>query len=362
MKFAHWLALASLIAAGLLFWSLREFIILIFASIVIAMAICTVVQKTRSIKQMPRVLALIISIVSLFLLSSLLLVLVVPAFLEEFEQLIIQLPTAGTELWELANGAINKLTDIIYGEDLSGFADGQIILKDFNPIPDSGALASGIGDGVQSILGLASNLSSGFIQFLFVFTVSVMISIQPNAYREVAISLLPSFYRRRARQILLKCGDALSNWMVGVLISSVCVGILAGLGLSVLGVKLVTANALLAGMLNIIPNVGPVLSTIFPVSVALLDSPWKALAVVCLYVIIQNIESYIITPSVMHHQVKLLPALTLTAQFIFTILFGPIGLLLSLPLAVVLQVLIKEIIIHDLLDPWKKDRLMKSAN
>ncbi len=362
MKFAHWLALASLIAAALLFWSLREFIILIFASIVIAMAICTVVQKTRSIKQMPRVLALIISIVSLFLLSSLLLVLVVPAFLEEFEQLIIQLPTAATELWELANGAINKLTDIIYGEDLSGFTDGQILLKDFNPIPDSGALASGIGDGVQSILGLASNLSNGFIQFLFVSTVSIMISIQPNSYREVAISLLPSFYRRRARQILLKCGDALSNWMVGVLISSVCVGILAGLGLSVLGVKLVTANALLAGMLNIIPNVGPVLSTIFPVSVALLDSPWKALAVVCLYVIIQNIESYIITPSVMHHQVKLLPALTLTAQFIFTILFGPIGLLLSLPLAVVLQVLIKEIIIHDLLDPWKKDRLMKSAN
>jgi predicted PurR-regulated permease PerM len=85
-------------------------------------------------------------------------------------------------------------------------------------------------------------------------------------------------------------------------------------------------------------------------SVALLENPWKALAVLVLYVVIQNLESYVITPSVMHHQLKLLPGLTLAAQVIFTVLFGPLGLLLSLPLAVCLQVLIKELLIHDLLD------------
>ena len=61
----------------------------------------------------------------------------------------------------------------------------------------------------------------------------------------------------------------------------------------------------------------------------------------------------------MHHQVKLLPGLTLTAQFIFTVFFGPVGLILALPLAVVMQVLIKEILIHDVLDPWKKRRLAR---
>ena len=147
--------------------------------------------------------------------------------------------------------------------------------------------------------------------------------------------------------------------MVGVLISSFCVAILAGIGLSILGIKLVIANAILAGMLNVIPNVGPVISTIFPISVALLDEPWKAIAVLGLYIFIQNLESYLITPSIMHHKVKLLPGLTLTAQFIFTIIFGPIGLILALPLAVVLQVLIKEIVVHDMLDTWKKLRLAK---
>jgi predicted PurR-regulated permease PerM len=118
-------------------------------------------------------------------------------------------------------------------------------------------------------------------------------------------------------------------------------------------VKLVVANALLAGLLNVIPNIGPTLSTVFPMSVALLVSPWKALAVLGLYVLVQNLESYVITPSVMHHQVKLLPGLTLAAQLLFTVLFGPLGLLLALPLAVCLQVVIREVLIRDVLDPWR---------
>ena len=145
--------------------------------------------------------------------------------------------------------------------------------------------------------------------------------------------------------------------MVGVLISSLAVAMLCGIALSLLGVKLVLANALLAGLLNVIPNVGPTISTVFPMAVAILDAPWKAVAVLGAYVLIQNLESYLITPSVMHHQVKLLPGLTLMAQFIFTLLFGPLGLLMALPLAVVIQVLVREILIHDVLDHWKRTRL-----
>ena len=144
--------------------------------------------------------------------------------------------------------------------------------------------------------------------------------------------------------------------MVGVLISSVAVGLMAFVGLSLLGVKLTTANALLAGMLNVIPNVGPTLSVVFPMAVALLDNPWMSLAVLALYVVIQNFESYVITPSVMHHQVKLLPGLTLAAQGIFMVIFGFKGLLLALPLAVCLQVVVRELIVRDVLDTWKRPR------
>jgi predicted PurR-regulated permease PerM len=61
----------------------------------------------------------------------------------------------------------------------------------------------------------------------------------------------------------------------------------------------------------------------------------------------------------MHHQLKLLPGLTLSAQLLFTVVFGPLGLLLALPMAVCLQVLLRDVLIHDILDSWKPRRLLR---
>tara|TARA_B100000029_G_scaffold516369_1_gene629158 strand:+ start:2284 stop:3363 length:1080 start_codon:yes stop_codon:yes gene_type:complete len=359
MKLPQWLALSAFLSAGLILWSLREILIQIFAGIVIAMALCTITEQLNTRIPGNRSISLAISLMGIIMLFGIILIIVVPPFTEEFQQLITQLPKAASALLDIAVLNLDRINEIIYGEGLKVSIGQQVFLSGFDPFPDSATLATGVGDGIKRILGFAGNLGSGALHLLFVLSVSIMVAIQPNSYREVSILLLPSFYRKRARSILKECGDALTSWMVGVLISSFCVAILAGIGLSFLGVKLVIANALLAGILNVIPNVGPVISTIFPMSVALLDEPWKALAVLGMYIFIQNLESYLITPSVMHHQVKLLPGLTLTAQFIFTIVFGPIGLILAIPLAVVLQVLIKQIIIHDLLDQWKSKRLAK---
>ncbi len=353
MKFSNWIALIALLASSILLWSLRDVLILLFAGIVLSIALCTLIEKLRSEKFIPRPLAFFICLVGLILILGISIAILVPPFIKEFQELLMQLPEAAKALWDLSLGSIDSISSIVYGADSNSVWDQRLFPNGFSPVPDSSTLASGISEGVQKILSLAGDLGSGLIQLLFVFAVTLMITIQPKAYKNVAIMLVPSFYRRRANSILSDCGEALISWMGGVIISSFCVALLAGIGLSLLGVKLVVANALLAGLLNIIPNVGPTISTIFPVSVALLDTPWKAVAVIGLYVIIQNLESYLITPSIMQHQVKLLPGLTLAAQFIFTVIFGPIGLILALPLAVVIQVLIREVVVHDLLDSWE---------
>jgi predicted PurR-regulated permease PerM len=255
-------------------------------------------------------------------------------------------------LLDLLHDSLSRVSRMLYGR-----GDGGLEWLKRTLVPGNeqvGAIASGLGSGAVRLLGLASGVGAGLLQTLFVLAVALMIAAQPEAYREVILLLVPSFYRRRMREVLGLCGEALSAWMIGVLISSVCVGMLAAIGLSLLGVKLVAANAVLAGLLNVIPNVGPTLSTIFPMSVALLESPWKPLAVLVLYIVVQNLESYLITPSVMQYQLRLLPGLTLTAQLLFTILFGPLGLLLALPLAVCLQVLLREVLIRDILDPWRR--------
>ncbi|WP_320664344.1 AI-2E family transporter [Prochlorococcus sp. MIT 1223] len=350
MKISNLISLTFIIIAIILFWSLKEIVIQIFASIILAMALCSLTGKIEKLLSIPRFLALTITITSLILLLIIFILIVVPQFTNEFQQLITDLPSAAREIWELLQSLVREFSTIIYGSNIDPKLEKGILEKVIFSMPDSATLANGVTDSLSKIVGLASNLGVGIIQLLFILSVSLMITVQPNSYREVFILLIPSFYRRRARSILIMCGSALTNWMFGVLISSSFVALLAAIGLYILGIKLVFANAIIAGLLNVIPNVGPTISTIFPMSIAFLDSPWKSVAVLGMYIIIQNIESYLITPSIMQKQVKLLPGLALTSQFIFAIIFGPIGLILALPLSVVLQVLIKEILIEDILE------------
>ena len=348
MKFGQWIGVIATAAALVLLWQLREVVIHLFAAVVLAMALCTLVGVVQQRLHCRRPLALLLTLLGLLLLLAIALAAVVPPFVEQFQQLLLQLPTAAERATALLRQALEQSNRMLYGQQAV-----QWLQQTWGA---SGGGAEPVAGGLRGLLGVAGNLGSGLVQLLFVLAVSLMIAAQPQAYREVAVLLAPSFYRRRLRQVLQQCGEALSSWMGGVLISSLCVALLAGIGLSLLGVKLVVANALLAGLLNVIPNIGPTLSTVFPMSVALLVSPWKALAVLGLYVLVQNLESYVITPSVMQHQLKLLPGLTLAAQLLFTVLFGPLGLLLALPLAVCLQVVIREVLIRDVLDPWRREQ------
>ena len=360
MKFGQWLGLIAVVSALLLLWSLREAMMLLFASVVLAMALCTLVGVVRDRLGCRRILALALSLVAVLVVVAVVATAVIPPFVDQFAELLQKLPKAASILLDLLHRAMENASKMLYGSK-----DGGLVLlkQEFRggEADGTGALANGLSGGALRLLGWTGRLGTGLLQTLFVVAVALMISAQPTAYRDVMLLLVPSFYRRRLRQVLVHCGEALSGWMGGVLISSLCVGALAAIGLSLLGVKLVAANAVLAGLLNIIPNIGPTLSTIFPMSVALLDSPWKSLAVLLLYVVVQNLESYVITPSVMHHQLQLLPGLTLSAQLIFTVLFGPLGLLLALPMAVCLQVILREVLIHDILDPWKRQRFSNST-
>ena len=317
-----------------LLWDLRSVLIDLFGSVVLAVAFCTLVRAVQGRLGWRRWPSLLLSLLLVVVLVIVVVVALVPPFSAQFQELIEQLPQAAQALQQLIGG------------DLSSAIQSNITN------PEKWNLANSF----TRVLQLAGNFGIGLLQLLFVVAVALMLSVQPEDYRQVAVLMAPSYLRRRIAGVLDSCAQALSSWMVGVLISSIAVGLMAFVGLSLLGVKLTTANALLAGMLNVIPNVGPTLSVVFPMAVALLDNPWLSLAVLALYVVIQNLESYVITPSVMHHQVKLLPGLTLAAQLIFTVIFGFKGLLLALPLAVCLQVVIRELIVRDVLDTWKRPR------
>jgi predicted PurR-regulated permease PerM len=182
-----------------------------------------------------------------------------------------------------------------------------------------------------------------------------MFLADPKAYRKVFVRLFPSFYRRRIDGILDKCEESLEGWLTGAFIAMSAVGIMSVVGLSILGVPAALALGILAGFLNLIPNLGPTMSVIPAMAIALLDAPWKSLAVFIIYFIIQQIESNFLTPYVMARQVSLLPAVTLISQLFFVTFFGFLGLFLALPLTVVAKIWVQEILIKDILDQWNSD-------
>ena len=334
----------SVVVISLLFvWTLRDFILLVICSLVISNVVCNLCNHIQTILKLPRFASLLIVLIGIFFFIFTISILVLPPFIKEFNEILIDIPNGLSRFNVLINSNVNKFNDLLYGEESENVINIFNLFNEVVPIPDGATIAKAIQESFMNILNLAGNLGSGLIRFIFVLVVSFMISIEPKAYKEGVLVVIPKVYRNKFRIILDKSNIALTNWTFSIVISSLSVGLLSLIVLSILDVKYVVSNAIIAMILNIIPNIGPVLSGIFPISIALLDNFWKPVAVLGAYIIIQNIESYIIMPSILKKKTNLLPGLTLISQFGFTFIFGPLGLVLSLPIVVVIQVLIKEI-------------------
>jgi len=339
MKLSQWLGLACLVMAVYVAWQIRQLLLLLFLAIVLTTALNRLVKQLQA-WGLGRSPALAITLSSIAVLVVLFFLLVIPPFWDQFQTLIGVLPSVGDRLRQFVQ-TLQARSDLPFL--------GQFFSME--ALPES---LTGLGaNGLTSLLQFFSDSLNAFAQILFIVAIAVMMLLSPQAYRQGALKLFPSFYRRRADQILTQAESALGNWLTGVIINSLFIATLSGLGLWALQIKLVLVHAIMAGILNFIPNIGPAASVIFPLMIAVLDDPWKIIAVLILYFIIQNVESYWLTPIVMAKQVSLLPAVTLMAQLLFASLFGLLGLLLALPLTVVAKTWIEEALFKDLLDNWQ---------
>ena len=342
MSSSSYFKLVVILITSLIVWTLRDFLLLIICSLVISNIVCNLCNQIQKGLKIPRPLSLFLVLTVISVIVFTIFILVLPPFIKEFNEILVDIPNGLSKINILINTNLNKFNNLFYGEQSENVIDIFSLINNVVTIPDASTIAKAIQESFKNLINIAGNLGSGLLKLIFVLAVSLMISIEPKQYKENILLLIPKNYRNKFRNILEKCNIALANWTFSMVISSLSVGLLSLIVLSILDVKYVVSNALIAMVLNIIPNIGPVISGIFPISIALLDNFWKPLAVLGAYVIIQNIESYIIMPSIMKKKANLLPGLTLISQFGFTFIFGPLGLILSLPLAVVIQVLIKE--------------------
>lgn len=339
MKLGQWIGLIALLVSLYILWQIRQVLLLVFMAIVFATPLNRLVRRLRR-SGAKRSIAAVMSVVVLLAALVLFVWLIVPQFVTQFEQLANLVPLGFSRLRDWLEVMESRLP----GQTLRYIPTVNDLMRQIQPFATW---------AFNNFFSLFSNFLTILLNLLLVVILTIMLLVNPIPYRRGFLQLFPSFYRRRADEILSRCEVALVGWVRGILIDMVVIGIISGLGLWILQVPLVLANAAIAGLLEAIPNVGPTLSLIPPMAVALLDAPWKAGAVLVLYILLQQMEQYLLVPFVMQQQVSLLPAVTLLSQVIFAIFFGFLGLFLAIPLVIVGQIWLQEVLIKDVLDPWQ---------
>jgi predicted PurR-regulated permease PerM len=319
-------------------WQIRQLLLLIFMAIVFTVALNRCVKGLQRLG-IKRGLAILITLLTSLAIVILFFIIIVPPFIEQFQKLIELLPQA----WDLVRNNSIRWRQQFQFDWLPSLPNLSDLVQQLQPL---GTFV------FSNFFTFFSNSIAAILQLLFVLVLAIMMLANPQPYRQAFLKLFPHFYRRRAEEILTLSEAGLGNWLLGIAISSTMVGLFSGFGLFVLQINLVLVHAILAGLLNFIPNIGPTASVIFPILIAVIDAPWKIVAILILYFIIQNVESYLLTPTVMAKQVSLLPAITLIAQIFFAQIFGILGLLLALPLTVVVKTWLDELLFKDILDQW----------
>ena len=339
MKIGQWVGMVALAVALVILWQIRSALMLIFAAIVLASALDTIAKLIQQRIGLKRGRSLLSAIALVLGLLGLSLWLIVPPFTDQFQQMMTLFPKGFDRLNESFDQFKGSLPPFVS----SAIPDPDAVVKQLQPL---------FNQLLGGSVALASGTLGAVLNLLLVVILSIMFLVEPDQYRRALVRLFPSFYRHRIEVILDRCGESLRGWLVGILFNMLVIGGFSGIGLWILGVKLPLANGIFAGLLTFIPNIGPALSVVPPMTIALLDAPWKSGAVFILYFLVQQLETNVLTPYVMAQQVSLMPAVTLMSQVFFATFFGFLGLLLALPLTVVGQIWLHEILVKDVLDKW----------
>ena len=236
---------------------------------------------------------------------------------------------------EVIEKAKERLRQSEYGQRLVDAAE--------TPSPEADMRA--VGRGLRLVASTASAVGS----LVVVVFLAIFLAWQPRAYAEGLVRLIPKRRRKRAREVLAAIGRMLKRWLVGQIILMAIVATLTYIGLLFLGAPFALPLALLAGVLEFVPYVGPIVASIPAILMGFAEGPQIALWIGLLYLAIQSVESYLLTPFVQHRAVYLPPALILFSQVILGVTAGPLGIIVATPLAAALLVAVRMLYVEDVL-------------
>jgi predicted PurR-regulated permease PerM len=311
-------------------WFAADALLLIFACILCAVLMYKLSSMLAQRLPLRRQFALALVVLLLFAVIGLGGWAMAPQISEQSGKLAEAVPKALHQLQSMVNEhpLLKKL--------MAGLPKPEQVVKQMSSlVPNAGLFFGGV-------LGAIGNV-------VIILFVGIYFAASPRLYTNGAIKLVPQSKRARARQVLDEIGDTLSNWLLGKSVSMLIVGTATSIGLSLLGVPLALILGIIAGLLDFVPYLGPIMAGVPAVLIAFSISPDLALYTVLLFAGVQLVEGYVLQPLIESRAVDLPPALTIVMQLVFGALFGFAGVALATPLAAALKVLVQMLYVEDVL-------------
>ena len=313
---------AAFLIALWLVVQLKEIIVFLFLAAILLSALLKPVELLNK-KRIPRVLSLIIIYVLVIGMISLIIGIIIPPLISQTSDFISKLP-------QIASTVNNFLI--------------------FNKIPTEN-LSTIVSREAQNFAGNVISISSAILSSvvlivtLFVFTFYLILDWK--TFVRLIASPFSGKQEKKVISIISKVETGLGNWVRAQLSLSFTVGLLSFIGLTILGFPFVLPLALIAGIFEIVPIVGPIIAAIPAILVGLSVSPIFGLAAIALYIVVQQLENHVIVPMIMSKVVGLQPPLVILALLIGSKLGGIGGAFFAIPVIVVSKIIIKGLLYED---------------
>ena len=224
--------------------------------------------------------------------------------------------------------------------------------------PVLGRVKDYFGDGTSKIAGVAAGVGTstlgGLGTLLVMVVTAIFFAIDPDLYVSGVAKLMPKDWRTQTRDTMGDMAHVLRWWFIGQFIDMCAVGILTGVGLYVIGVKLAFTLALIAAIFNFVPYIGALAGAVPAVLIALGQGPQTAIYTAVLFLVVQTLEGNLIAPLIQKRTVELAPVLTILSQTVLGSLFGPLGLILATPVTAAGVELVKKVWVDEVLDDAPK--------
>jgi predicted PurR-regulated permease PerM len=298
-------------------WLFGRILSLFILGVAIAAALAPLVRRAE--KHIPRSFAVVLVFLFILLIFGGIIAATLPAMIQQGEEIALLLPQfiEQVEEWYERLGADLPLVEIFFD---------QIIQL------------------TTALIGVPLGLISAVIEIVLVLFSALYLLLESPRLRRFTLSLFPPERQPKVDIITEEMFQAMGGFVRGAVITAILVGVFTYFGLLIIGVRFPLVLALIAGVFELLPYIGPFLAAIPMFIVALMASPTQALLVLIFFVILQQLESYVLVPNIMKTQTEISPLMALLAIVAGGSLGGLVGALVAIPLAASLLVFVKRVV------------------